>query len=131
MAKTATRFVGAVNALRDLTKIQAFAVNEFERALYQEAQIELTEIKKRTPVDTGALRASERIEGPTREGRRIWVTVLAGGPSAPYAFTVHEDLEAFHRTGQALYISSVLNESAPFMAERIAKRIDLNRALKE
>jgi hypothetical protein len=34
-------FRGAENALRDLRKIQAFAPDEFARALYQEAQIEL------------------------------------------------------------------------------------------
>jgi hypothetical protein len=97
--------------------------------LYQEGQIEVKEIKQRTPVDTGALRASITLEGPTRDGRRIYVTVTAGGPSVPYAFIVHEDLEAFHRVGEAKYIERPLDESAPYMADRIAKRIDLNKAL--
>ncbi len=122
-------FKGADNALRDLKKLQVFAPDEFARALYQEAQIELKEIKRLTPVDTGALRASETLTEPQREGRRIWVEVLAGGPSAPYAFYVHYDLEAFHKHGQALFIEQPLQESAPYLGARIAKRIDLNRAL--
>lgn len=122
-------FRGADNAIRDIRKLRAFGPDEFARALYQEAQIEVTEIKKVTPVDTGALRASITLEGPVREGRRIYVTVVAGGPSAPYAFIVHEDLEAFHKVGEAKYIERPLAESAPYLADRIAKRIDLNRAL--
>ena len=122
-------FHGADNALRDLKKLQVFAPDEFARALYQEAQIELKEIKRVTPVDTGALRASEYVTEPQREGRRIWVEVVAGGPSAPYAFWVHYDLEAYHEHGQALFIEQPLQESAPYLGARIAKRIDLNRAL--
>ena len=92
--------------------------------------VELTECKKRTPVDTGALRASEHVEGPTREGRKVSVAIVAGGPAAPYALTVHEDLEANHpRGGQAKYIESTLNESAPYIGERVAKRIEINKAL--
>lgn len=58
----------------------------------------------------------------------VWTNIVAGGPSAPYAIYVHEDLEAFHKVGQAKYIESVLMESRPFMAARVAKRIDLNKA---
>lgn len=125
----ASVFTGTAAALRDIRKLRTFSPDVFAQALFQEAQVELTEIKKLTPVDTGALRASERLEGPTREGRRIFVTVVAGGPTVPYAFAVHEDLEMFHKTGQAKYIEQPLNESAPFMAARIAARIDLNKAL--
>lgn len=122
-------FKGADAALRDVKKLAKFAPDEFARALYQEAQIELKEIKRVTPVDTGALRASEGITEPKREGRRIWVEVFAGGPSAPYAFYVHYDLEAFHKNGQALFIEQPLAESAPYLPGRIAKRIELNKAL--
>jgi hypothetical protein len=125
---TPSVFHGCDAALRDVRKLIKLAPDEFARALYQEAQIELKEIKQRTPVDTGALRASEGITQPQREGRRIWVEVYAGGPSAPYAFWVHYDLEAFHKYGEALFIERPLAESAPFLSDRIAKRIDLNRA---
>jgi hypothetical protein len=123
-------FTGCDAAIADIKKLRLFSPDQFAVALYQEGQIELTEVKKRTPVDTGALRASERIEGPIREGRRIYIYIVAGGPSVEYAFAVHEDLEAFHKIGEAKYIERPLNESAPYMSDRIAKRIDLNAALK-
>jgi hypothetical protein len=105
---------------------------ELGRALYQETSIELKEVKRRTPVDKGALRASEHIEGPLRAGVNeniIYTLIVAGGPAAPYALYVHENLEAIHPVGQAKFIESVLLESRPYMAARIAARVDLNRAI--
>lgn len=112
-------------------KARRFAGNlqkQTDRALRQETEIELKEVKRRTPVEFGELRASEHVEGPTRQGNKVWTNIVAGGPSAPYALYVHEDLEAFHKVGQAKYIESVIMESRPFMAARVAKRIDLNKA---
>jgi hypothetical protein len=102
--------------------------DEVARALYIETEIELKEVKRRTPVDTGELRASEHVVGPIRRFRQIYTEIVAGGPAAPYAIYVHEDPDAFHKVGEWKFIESVLLESRPFMAERIAKRIDLNRA---
>lgn len=124
------------NTMRlDTTKVRA-NVSAFERrfpnlvekALYIETEIEVTEAKRRTPVDKGNLRASIHQEGPTRDGRRIVSEIVAGGVAAPYAVIVHEDLEAFHKVGQAKFIESVILESRPFMAQRIAARIDLSQA---
>ena len=129
MAKSASVFTGADKALKDLTKIEAFTPNAFAQALFQEAQIEATECKKLCPVDTGNLRASIHVEGPERSGRRIWCYVVAGGIAETYALIVHEDLFAIHKVGQAKFIEQPLKESAPYLAERIAKRIDLNKAL--
>lgn len=98
-------------------------------ALRQETEVEATEVKKRTPVETGNLRASIHVVGPTREGRRIYTLIAAGGPAAPYALYVHENLEAFHPVGQAKYIESVIMESRAYLGARVAKRIELNRAL--
>ena len=98
------------------------------RALYLEAQIELTESKRRVPVDTGVLRASGQVVGPDGgTGRKLFVTIAYGGAAESYAIIVHEDLDAFHRIGQAKYLESVLLESAPYMADRLAKRVQLNK----
>lgn len=129
MAKPATVFTGADKVMANLKKLEGFTPNAFQQALFQEAQIEATEAKKRTPVDTGALRASITVNPPKREGRRVFVEIVGGGPTAPYGLIVHEDLEAFHKVGEAKFIERTLDESAPFMADRVAKRIDLNRAL--
>ena len=122
-------FKGADKALSDLTKLEAFTPSAFQTALYQEAQIEATECKKRTPVKTGNLRASIHVEGPYRDGRKVWCFIVAGGIAETYALIVHEDLEAFHETGEAKFIERPLKESAPYLAARIAKRIELNKAL--
>ncbi len=96
-----------------------------KKALYIEAQIEMTESKRRVPVDTGVLRNSGQVSLPVQEGRKISVTLSYGGAAADYAVPVHENLEAFHKVGQAKYLESVLDESAPHMAERLASRINL------
>ncbi len=98
-------------------------------ALRQEAEIEMTEAKRRTPVDTGKLRASGRVEQPQGFGRQISVKLVFG---TDYAVYVHENLEANHPNGgEAKFLESTLNESAPYMAERIARRVKLNQRTRE
>lgn len=101
--------------------------------LYQEAQIEMTEAKRRTPVDItpnaphpGQLRASGHIERPERQGRSISVTLSFGGAADDYAVHVHENPDAFHPIGQWKYLESVLNESRSHMAARLARRLAFN-----
>lgn len=96
-------------------------------ALRQETEIEGTEVQRRTPVDRGNLRRSVRVNGPIREGRRVWCTITAGGVSAPYAIYVHENLEVIHPVGQAKFIESVVLESRTTMGGRVAARIKFNR----
>ncbi len=113
---------------RQLRELRRNAPREFGRALYEEAQVEMTEAKRRVPVDTGTLRASGDVSEPFIEGGGPKVVMSFGDPGAEqYAIIVHEDLDAFHKVGQAKYLESVLMESAPHMAERVARRIDLNR----
>ncbi len=119
------RIAGVKALVANLTGIAAATPKNIAAALYREAQIEMTESKKRVPVDTGALRASGVVQKPVFDGKNISVTLGYGGPSVDYAFKVHEDLQAFHKVGQAKYLESVILESAPHLAERIAKRIDL------
>jgi hypothetical protein len=93
-------------------------------ALRAEAEIEMTEAKKRTPVLTGALRASGMVTGPVVNGDQVEVTMSFGGAGVDYAVEVHENLEMFHpRGGQAKYLESVVLESAPYMAQRVADRL--------
>jgi hypothetical protein len=92
-------------------------------ALREEAEIEATEAKRRTPVDTGTLRSTITVAPVRLRGRTYTTAIEAGGPAAPYAVIVHENLEAFHKVGQAKYIESVLNESAPYMLLRVARNV--------
>lgn len=120
---------GAKEMRNKLLRLRDRIPDEVGAALYQETQVETTEVKKRTPVKFGPLRASVHSEGPFRKGRMIWTNIVAGGPSAPYAFFVHEDPDAFHKVGQWKYLESVILESAGHMASRVGRRIDLNHAL--
>lgn len=103
-----------------LKKIQQEWPSLVKSALYEEAQIEMKEMKRRTPVDTGELRDSGMVHQPVSTEKKISVALSFGAEHAPY---VHENLEAFHPVGQAKFMESVLMESAPFMAERIARRL--------
>lgn len=90
---------------------------------------ELEEAKRRTPVwnparpvpaghAPGTLRASGRLD-VTKEANTIRGAISFGGLAEEYAFFVHEDTEAFHATGQDHFLSSVLDESRPFILQRI------------
>ena len=115
---------GEINGLKRVAaridKLVQEGGRRFVAAARAEMEIELTEAKARTPVDTGALRASGHVDGPDGGGR---IRVVFGGPAAPYAVKVHEDLSAYHAVGQAKFLESVLLESAPYLAQRIADRM--------
>lgn len=97
-------------------------------ALVTELEVEKKESMRRTPVDTGTLRASHTVVGPEVRGNRISAAVAAGGGGAErYAVTVHEDMEAFHKTGQAKFLESTMMESAAYIPARVAKRVKLEK----
>jgi Bacteriophage HK97-gp10, putative tail-component len=112
---------------RRLQRAQERIPQAVAQALYQEAEIDATEVKKRTPVLTGNLRASVHVVGPERKGTKTSVEIVAGGPAAPYAIYVHENLESFHHVGQAKFIESVIMETRPNFMARIAKRINFTK----
>jgi hypothetical protein len=115
-----------------MANARAFA-NKFPdvvgKALQAEGNIEATESKRRTPVDTGNLRASTHVEPYHRSGRDISVRIVVGGTASPYALFVHEDLEAHHKVGQAKFLQSTILESAPFMLLRVAARLGMRASV--
>lgn len=94
-------------------------------ALYDEMGIEEKEVVKRTPELSGKLRKTVHRIGPSVQGTTIAVLIVAGGPDAPYAMIVHEDLLALHTIGQAKYLESVIMESRAFIGARVAKRLHI------
>jgi hypothetical protein len=90
-----------------------------QRAMREEAEIEMTEAKKRTPVDTGVLRDSGKVEQYGEFGVR-W---SFGGAAMAYAVYVHENLDVYHPVGQAKFLESVLMESTPYLPARIGRRM--------
>jgi len=114
-----------------LVKLKALGPNllrEGGRALYAEALEIQKASMRRTPVDTGALRASHVTSEPKLEGGAVAVKIEVGGPSAEYAFYVHEDLEARHPVGEAKFLEKSVYEAMPGLGDRIARRIDVARA---
>lgn len=110
-------------------KLRALAARYPERvdmALFVEGEIEMVESKKRVPVDTTVLQKSGFVSLPTRIGGKSSVTLSYGGAAEDYAIVQHEDPDLFHPNGgQWKYLESVLNESAPSMARRLARRLEI------
>lgn len=101
-----------------------FATQGLKAALYQEAELIMGRAKREfVPVDTGALRASGHVQRPEDTSNGYRVVMGFGGPSAPYALKVHEDLETPHRVGSAKYLETPLLEAENGMLVRIAQRI--------
>ena len=99
---------------------------EFAKTLFTE----LEEVAGRSkesfvPVDTGALRGTLHVTTPIiSRGNKVFSSIAAGGPSAPYALAVHENLSPSVRwsvpgTGPK-YIETPLNEAIP----RIKRELD-------
>jgi len=82
------------------------------------ARTEMVEMKKRTPVDTGELQDSGYVKMPRFVSGVMTCEV---GFWAPHALWVHEDLEAFHRVGEAKFMESVWKESAPYFLPRVTQ----------
>lgn len=87
----------------DLLPIIAAALNEQHESI-------MTLAKERTPVDTGALRASGHVVPPRIIARSIQSIGAFGGTAAPYAIIVHENLTAFHRVGRSKYYQSAVQD---------------------
>lgn len=87
------------------------------------------EVYDETPVKSGNLRDTIHTADPEVNGKRISCQILAGGPDAPYALIVHEDLDAFHAVGDAKYIERPLNRASKDMAQRLADRLQVTEIL--
>lgn len=126
---------GVSSMVAKLKAIQKQFPDRLKQAMMLEAQIEVTEMKRRCPVDTrpnaqypyqraphpGNLRNS--IHAELVERGKHTVIIFATGKQAPYAVYVHENPDAFHPIGQWKFMESVMKESAPYMAERIGRRV--------
>ena len=119
------KFTGAAELNRNIAKVAQRMPYQAAVAMYAEASIEMLEAKRRTPVKTGALRASGHVTAPELRMGSIRVALNFGNASVGYAVPVHEDVEAYHRVGQAKYLESTLRESAPFLPARIARRMNV------
>jgi len=132
MATAGLTFTGSAATMAKITQALDTKRRQAAAALYQVGEEMMTESKKRVPVDTGTLKGSGYVTNPSGggtvgrfTGRDVVVTLGFGGAAESYAIPVHEDLHVHHRTGQALYLWSVLAETQQTLLYRIAERIQL------
>jgi hypothetical protein len=139
-----SRIKGAGEMRARLKKLATAYPKRVAAALYIEAQIIMTEAKKRCPVapDGGTLRASGFVEKPEYTVGRSWsVTMSFGGAADAYALAVHEHLSehsppswiAAEKSGRGIhwnaagtgpkFLENPINEASPRLAERIGDRI--------
>lgn len=110
---------GITDAQRQLAAAMVSAPAGLGTGLYREAEAIMTISKSNyVPVATGALRESGFVHavetpagvsvvgGETVVGFNTHVTMGYGGPAAPYALIVHEDLTKRHTVGQAKYLET-------------------------
>lgn len=99
------RLDGSVQFQRKLALAAEAGPRAVLATLYQEAEVVMTAAKTDyVPVATGALRASGFVDPPLQTLDGGSVTLGFGGPAAPYAVIVHEDLTKRHPVGQAKYL---------------------------
>ena len=105
---------------RWLNDTPGVVVKDVEAALFQEGENMMGVSVRRTPVDTGNLRASGHVKPPKTRGGQTEV-VLAYGTD--YAIYVHEILANLHPSGQAKYLESAVKDGASGFNSRLKSRI--------
>jgi hypothetical protein len=112
--------------------------HQMPRALYAELNAVKNVSTERTPVLSGALAGSHAITEIEENSNSFTGSVVVGGPSAPYAVVVHEDLSVKHPGphrgkagadrycgGQAKFLESAFNDAVPGFAQRVNEVVQL------
>jgi len=110
-----------------LRRVGRNAPTALARALTEEAEEIIGESKLEVPVKTGALRASGVVL-PTviAFGGAVTVEAGYGGPAAPYALAVHENLGISHSPPtKAKYLEDPFNRAMADFERRVADKIVL------
>lgn len=105
------------------TELVSGLPSQIANALEAEAELIVTVAKQRTPVLTGALRASGHVKPAQVSRGNVKVRMGFGGPAVNYAIYVHENLAAFHKNGQAKFLESAVMQALPGLSDRVATRL--------
>lgn len=125
MSRVKVEIQGLDKLQRLLIRGGAEAAKATGRALYEEGQEAFAESQRIVPRDTGALAGSGHIYPPHLENGDIVVELGYGGPAAPYALYVHEDLQARHDPGkQAKYLETPVTQQVEGMGLRVARKVE-------
>jgi hypothetical protein len=123
--KVEIQFANLQNVRDMLGRIPQAVKEACTQTLEQAAEEIMTRAKELCPVDTGALRASGHVQAPVDDAGGVSVELGFGGPAAPYAVYVHENLDAHHTVGQAKFLED------PLMQDVNEIQSDLNQAVRE
>lgn len=123
MPSFSVRFRGVERLRRQLRTRREVLAPAVAAALFVEGETVMAEAKTETPVDTGNLRGSGTVRPPTIEGDRVSVELGFGGPAAPYAPIVHEDLAAAHPVGKAKFLEDPVDRARRGFGRRLAERV--------
>ena len=97
---------GLSETIAGITRMKDDVIPVLSKTLNKEHEKIMTEAKMRTPVDTGALRASGVVMPPVVYAGIIKSVGQFGGVSVDYALKVHEDLAVIHNVGRSKYYES-------------------------
>lgn len=94
-----------------------------EAALTSEANVVLNQSKQIVPYRFGALKTSGRVEAPKVTQSSVEVEITYGGPSASYAFFVHEIPKNYNHGKQYKYLETPARAHAPVFARKVKERL--------
>lgn len=118
-----TGFEATLSGLEDMKKSEQ---RRLESAADKCSQIVFHRSQVLVPVDTTALKKSgkrEKKRGPG--GAPMW-EISYGGPTAPYALWVHEDLSKHHAPPtQAKYVSQAVDDTRVVQEAMIQREFDV------
>lgn len=117
-----SRLVGLNKALAKLDKLPGKIEQIVKSELYKEGEGVMAMSKEAfVPVDQGPLKASGQVDDPVVKGNEVSVTLGYGNSAVDYALIVHEDLNAFHPTGEAKYLEKPLKMALPGVKKRMGQ----------
>lgn len=137
------RLLGVEAMARKLRRLHKKFPDEALQAQVQETEFLATECVKVTPRHDGHLRDSIHVPPAEKKGNLVITKIVAGGVDASYATAVHEHPSKhdppswkgttihFKPAGTGpKFIEAPLLKAIPKLPDKIARRIDLNRALR-
>jgi hypothetical protein len=114
--RLAVRITGIDNVKGNLDRLNRQGREAVSKALNDVGNEVYSESQRRTPVDTGNLKASGRIAPSNADGLAAVITY--GGTAADYALVVHET----HKT-QSKFLESALRDNERRLREEVADAI--------
>jgi len=92
-------------------------------------ELVLEPARARAPMKTGRTRRSGRAVARKSRDAAI-IKIIFGGPVAPHARFVHENLEANYKNGEPKFLERTFLQARSQFAPAVAARISLARAVK-